>query len=111
MLEYVILLLFIILMFHPLQMNPLAKGLELVLLVYAGYKSPLIGLLCAIVFVYSLHLSGQLPKIKSMIQQESIPLLSEKMKPQDSNSAVFTEKTIDTTYLPNESYQAYNVEV
>ncbi len=108
MLEYIILFLFIVLLFYPLQMSPLAKVLELVLVVYAGYKSPLIGLFCAIVFMYSISLS--LP-IKAPSTPLSIPMMSEMVRPKESNSAVCTEKTTEAVYLPHEPYQAYNVEV
>jgi hypothetical protein len=108
MLEYLILLIFIGLLFYPLQMDPLAKGIELVLLVYAGYKSPLIGLFCAIVFIYSISIH---PKVIRPTPSIPIPLLAEKMRPQESNSTVCTGKQMNTNYLPNEPYKAYNVEV
>jgi hypothetical protein len=107
MLEYLILLIFIGLMFHPLKMDPLAKVVELVLLVYAGYKNPLIGVFCAIVFIYSMSIQPVPQKSESL----PISTMAEKMRPQESNQVVCTGKTVDTHYLPNEPYTAYNVEL
>lgn len=105
MLEYVILFIFIVFLLHPLQMDPLAKVVQLVLLVYAGYKNALIGLFCALVFMYSLSIQ---PK-------ESVPRVSEipvrdRMVPEESNRSLCTGKT-KGDYSPKESYTAYNVEV
>lgn len=104
MLEYVILFIFIVFLLHPLQMDPLAKVVELILLVYAGYKNALIGLFCALVFIYSLSIQ---PK-------ESVPIVErtvqDRMVPEQSNHALCTGKT-KGDYSPKESYTAYNVEV
>ena len=108
MLEYVILFIFIMLVFYPLHMNPMTKLLELILVVYAGYKSPLIGLFCAIIFMYSM---SHKPDDKEEKHSETANVLSERMRPQDSNQTMCTGKTVDTTFLPNESYTAYNVEL
>jgi hypothetical protein len=84
------------------------KVMELILIVYAGYKSPLIGLFCAIIFMNSMSLHSD-------EKEEPLPptanVLSDRMRPQDSNQTVCTGKTVDTTFLPNEPYQAYNVEL
>ena len=107
MLEYLILFIFIGLMFHPLKMDPLAKVIELVLLVDAGYKNPLIGVFCAIIFMYSMSIQP-VPQKKEILP---ISTMAEKMRPQESNQVVCTGKTVDTYYLPNEPYTAYNVEL
>lgn len=86
-------------------MDPIAKIVELVLIVYAGYKNPLIGLFCAIVFMYSLSLKPMVSK------PDPISRISDRMIPKDSNRTVCTGKTTENEYSPNEPYMAYNVEV
>ena len=105
MLEYVILFIFIGIILYPLQMNPAAKIIELILVVYAGYKNPLIGLFCAIVFMYSMS-------IKPVdVKPDPISRVMDRILPKDSNQTVCTGKTNENDYSPNEPYTAYNVEV
>jgi hypothetical protein len=106
MLEYVILFIFIVFLFHPLQMDPLAKVIELVLLIYAGYKNALIGLFCALVFIYSLSLktgAKESPKVPEKV-------VLDRMVPEESNRSLCTGKTTGD-YSPKESYTAYNVDI
>jgi len=105
MLEYVILFIFIGILFYPLQMDPLAKTIELILVVYAAYKNPLIGLFCAIIFMYSMSIKPIVAK------PDPISRVSERLMPKDSNRTVCTGKTNENDYSPNEPYTAYNVEV
>jgi hypothetical protein len=110
MLEYIILFIFIGLIFYPLQMDMTSKTLELILVCYAAYKSLLIGLFCAIIFVY--HLSLKDPASAS-VKKMSLYELEERIRPKESNSTCVTKKS-ESAYSPHEStepYKAFNVEI
>jgi hypothetical protein len=108
MLEYIILLIFIGLIFYPLKMDMTSKTIELILVCYAAYKSLLIGLFCAIIFVYHLTLTEQ-----EIVPIKKVPLydLEEKIRPKDSNETCISTKTVQPNYSPNEPFQGFNVEI
>jgi hypothetical protein len=108
MLEYLILLIFIGIMFYPLQMDMTAKIVELILVFYAAYRSLLIGLFCAIVFAYNLSLS----ETKSYpLKKVSVYELEERIRPKDSNNTCVPITSYSLEYSPNEPYKAFNVEL
>jgi hypothetical protein len=107
MLEYIILFIFIGLFFYPLQMDMTSKTLELILVCYAAYKSLLIGLFCAIIFVY--HLSLKDPT-KASVKKMSLYELEERIRPKESNGTCVPKKS-EPEYSPHEPYKAFNVEI
>jgi hypothetical protein len=107
MLEYIILLIFIGLTFYPLKMDLTAKIIELILVCYAAYKSYLIGLFCAIIFVYHLTLTE---KSRAEPKKMSLYQLEERIRSKNSNDTCVPKKE-ESTYSPREPYQAFNVEI
>ena len=105
MLEYLILFIFIGLLFFPLRMTPLAIFVELALIIYASYKSVLIGLFGALTFI--MNMTAQ-PLPRSSPDEVPLVILSEKLTPQDSNRVAFS-KSNGSSYVPNETYTAFNV--
>ena len=103
MLEYLILFIFIGIFFYPLQMDMLSKTMELILVVYAGHKSPLVGVFCAFVFMYNLTIQ---PKKVPEIEATPFSILSEKVRPKESNREPFSGKSGGTHV---EAYSTFNV--
>jgi len=108
MLEYVILLIFIGIMFYPLEMDMTAKIIELILVCYATYRSLLIGLFCAIVFVYNLSLIEKEARPQKKL---SLYELEERFRPKESNNTCVPIKSYSLEYSPKEPYKAFNVDL
>lgn len=89
MFEYLILFIFIGIFFYPLQMDLLSKTMELILVVYAGHKSPLVGVFCAFVFMYNMTLQ---PRKLPEIEATPISMLTENFVAKDSNKEPFIKK-------------------
>ena len=102
MLEYLILFIFIGIFFYPLKMDPLSKTMELILVVYAGHKSPLVGVFCAFVFMYNMTIQ---PRKVPEIEDTPIPILAEGFTPKDSNKVPFAKKENDHV----DAYSTFNV--
>ena len=80
---------FIGIFFYPLQMDLLSKTMELILVVYAGHKSPLVGVFCAFVFMYNMTLQ---PRKLPEIEATPISMLTENFVAKDSNKEPFIKK-------------------
>jgi len=103
MLEYLILFIFIGLFFYPLQMDLLSKTMELILVVYAGHKSPLVGVFCAFVMMYNMTVR---PRKVPEIEATPLPVLLEAFRPQDSNRVPISG-TKENEHV--EAYSTFNV--
>ena len=102
MFEYLILFIFIGIFFYPLQMDMLSKTMELILVVYAGHKSPLVGVFCAFVFMYNMTLQ---PRKLPEIEATPISMLTENFMPKDSNQMPFVKKENEHV----EAFSTFNV--
>ncbi len=102
MLEYLILFIFIGIFFYPLKMDMLSKTMELILVVYAGHKSPLVGVFCAFVFMYNLTIQ---PRKTPEIEATPISMLTENFVPKSSNDVPFIKKENDHV----DAYSTFNV--
>ena len=66
MLEYVFLSLFVLLFIKPMRMTNQVKLLELAMLIYVSYKQPLMGIVCAAIFIRQLPVEGMVVHKKTM---------------------------------------------
>lgn len=81
MIEYVFVAVFVGLFLMPVRMTPLQKAAELIMIVYVSYKQPLLGILCAMVFIRQLPVEGMVLHKKN----PSRMALDEQIRPKDSN--------------------------
>ena len=102
MLEYLILFIFIGIFFYPLKMDMLSKTMELILVVYAGHKSPLVGVFCAFVFMYNMTLR---PRKIPEIEVTPISTIAENLIPKDSNQVPFVKQENEHV----EGFSTFNV--
>jgi hypothetical protein len=82
MLEYVITLVFAILLFYPLQMSLYVKLLELTGIVFVSYKNPLLGIICAAIFIKQFPIESMVVHVKKPFRMA----LDEQIRPKDSNT-------------------------
>jgi hypothetical protein len=94
MLEYVFMAMFAILFVKPLRMTPPMKLVELAMVVYVSYKNPLLGILCAAIFIRQTPVEGMVTHKKKPIRMA----LDEQVRPKDSNSI----RTTKSNGLPPE---------
>ena len=94
MLEYVFMAIFAILFVKPLRMTPPTKLVELAMVVYVSYKNPLLGILCAAIFIRQVPVEGMVAHKKTPIRMA----LDEQVRPKDSNSI----RTAKSSGLPPE---------
>jgi len=84
MIEYILTIIFVIVSMRPIPMTLLLKSVELVSIIYVSYKNPLLGIICAFVFIKQLP-----PKRMPMYKQNPTRItLYEQMRPKDSNTMV-----------------------
>ena len=82
MIEYFITLLFCLIYFYPLPRTFLTKAIELAVIIFVSYKNPLLGIICAAIFI------KEFPVEKMTIHKskESRMSLDEQMRPKESNA-------------------------
>ena len=82
MLEYVFTVIFVLLFFKPIRLINSVKVGQLVMLIYVSYKVPLLGIICAAIFISQIPLEG-------MVVHKKTPTriaLDEQVRPKESNS-------------------------
>jgi hypothetical protein len=82
MIEYFITLLFCLLYFYPLPRTFLVKAVELAVLIFVSYKNPLLGIICATIFIKEFPVE----KMTVHKSKESRMSLDEQMRPKESNA-------------------------
>jgi hypothetical protein len=82
MLEYVFMAVFALLFIKPMPLTNSVKMVELAMLVYVSYKNPLMGILCAAIFIRQMPVEGMVVHKKSPTRMA----LDEQVRPKDSNS-------------------------
>jgi hypothetical protein len=82
MFEYFLVLLFIVLFIKPLKLTLGVKLVELVMIVYVSYKNPLLGIVCAAIFLRQYPMEG----MQTSPHKPSRIALDEQMRPKNSNS-------------------------
>jgi hypothetical protein len=82
MLEYVFITLFVLLFVKPMRLTPSVKLVELAMLVYVSYKQPLMGIICAAIFIRQIPVEGMVVHKKTPTRMA----LDEQVRPKDSNS-------------------------
>ena len=70
-----------ILLFIKPRMTPILKMVELGVIVFVSYKQPLLGILCAAVFIQQMPVEGMVSHKKSPTRMA----LDEQVRPKDSN--------------------------
>ena len=80
-------------------MDLLSKTMELILVVYAGHKSPLVGVFCAFVFMYNMTIQ---PRKLPEIHATPLSMISESLRPRASNNTPFS------TTKNNEHVEAFS---
>jgi len=88
MIEYLFVLIFIFLFIKPYPANNYLKVIELIMVIYVSYKSPLLGILCAASFI------KQLPIKEYTITKKHSPSrihIDEQLRSKNSNTSVFTK--------------------
>ena len=81
MIEYVFVAVFAGLFLMPVRMTPIQKVVELAMIVYVSYKQPLLGILCAMVFIRQMPVEGMILHKKNPTRMA----LDEQVRPKDSN--------------------------
>ena len=92
MIEYVFVAVFVGLFLMPVQMTLIQKVIGLAMIVYVSYKQPLLGILCAMVFIRQLPVEGMVVHKKNPTRMA----LDEQVRPKDSNSI----RTVKSGGLP-----------
>jgi hypothetical protein len=82
MLEYVFMALFVLLFVKPMRLTPSIKLVELSMLIYVSYKQPLMGILCAAIFIRQFPVEGMVVHKKTPVRMA----LDEQVRPKESNS-------------------------
>jgi hypothetical protein len=82
MLEYVFMAVFVLLFIKPMRMTHPVKLLELAMLIYVSYKQPLMGIVCAAIFIRQMPVEGMVVHKKTPTRMA----LDEQVRPKDSNS-------------------------
>jgi len=82
MFEYVLTLAFAILLFYPLQMSLPVKLIELMGIVFVSYRNPLLGIICAAIFIKQFPIESMIVHVKKPIRMA----LDEQIRPKDSNT-------------------------
>lgn len=81
MIEYVFVAVFAGLFLRPMKMTLVQKVIQLAMIVYVSYKQPLLGILCAMVFIRQLPVEGMVVHKKKPTRMA----LDEQVRPKDSN--------------------------
>ena len=87
MLEYVFATIFVLVFIKPVRLNDTVKAIELAMIVYVSYKNPLLGLLCAMIFIQQIPVEGMISHKKNPTRMA----LDEQVRPKDSNSLPVTK--------------------
>jgi hypothetical protein len=87
MLEYVLSLLFLGLLIRPVKMNILVKAIELGVIVFISFKNPLLGILCAAVFIKQFPVEAMTMTVKSPNRMA----IDEQIRPKNSNAILVTK--------------------
>ncbi len=82
MLEYVFMAIFVLFFFKPMRLTDSVKVVQLAMLIYVSYKDPLLGILCAAIFIRQMPLEGMVVHKKTPTRMA----LDEQVRPKDSNS-------------------------
>lgn len=82
MLEYVFATLFVLLFIKPMRLTTPVKTVELAMLVYVSYKHPLLGIVCAAIFIRQMPVEGMIVHKKTPTRMA----LDEQVRPKESNS-------------------------
>jgi hypothetical protein len=89
MLEYVLSLVFILLLVYPIRMTLLVKAIELAVIVFISFKNPLLGIVCAFIFVKQFPVESMTMHVKSPHRMA----LDEQIRPKDSNTMMVTKSS------------------
>jgi hypothetical protein len=87
MLEYVLSLLFLCLLIRPVKMTVLLKAIELGVIVFVSFKNPLLGILCAAIFIKQFPVEAMTVTVKS----PNRITIDEQIRPQNSNAILVTK--------------------
>jgi hypothetical protein len=89
MLEYVLSLLFLILLVRPIKMTSAVKAIELGVIVFITFKNPLLGILCAAIFIKQFPLEAMTTRVKTPHRMA----IDEQIRPKDSNTMFVMKST------------------
>ena len=82
MLEYVFMAIFVLLFFKPIRLTNPVKVVQLAMLIYVSHKDPLMGILCAAIFIRQMPVEGMVVHKKKPMRMA----LDEQVRPKESNS-------------------------
>lgn len=84
MIEYVLTMVFVVILLRPIPMSLPVKSVELATILYVSYKNPLLGIICAFIFI------KQLPQHKQVMYKKTPTRMAlyEQMRPKDSNTMI-----------------------
>jgi len=82
MFEYVLTLAFVLFLFFPVSLTLPVKIGELMSIVVVSYKNPLLGIICAALFIKQFPVESMIVQVKKPVRMA----LDEQIRPKDSNT-------------------------